>query len=101
MQLSSSTVHAPHARKGIVTALAVVAAVIGGVSLAAVTGDNGTSPAVIQRVTPPGISLPQRSPVDDRFHRFQGASPVPQGNEGTRSAAPFDDRFHRFQGASR
>jgi hypothetical protein len=83
MQLSSSTLTAPNARKGIVAILAVTAAAATGVGLAAVTSDGGTSSSALQRVTP-------------------NVSTLPQGNEGKagavpQSSSPVADRFHRFQ----
>ena len=83
MQPSSSTISAPRYRKGIATALAVVAAAGVGVGLAVVTSDDNSSPAAQQQVVPARSSLPQgnegklavppesSSPINDRFHRFQ------------------------------
>jgi hypothetical protein len=83
MQLSTSTLTAPNARKGIVAVLAVTAAAATGVGLAVVTSDGDTSPSALERVTP-------------------AVSTLPQGNEGKaapeqQSSSPVADRFHRFQ----
>jgi hypothetical protein len=83
MQLSSSPITAPNARRGIVAILAVTAAAATGVGLAVVTSDGGTSPSALERVTPAVSTLPQGNEGK--------ATPVPQ------SSSPVADRFHRFQ----
>ena len=83
MQPSTPTISAPRTRKGLATALAVVAAAGVGVGLAVVTSNDDNTPAAQQQVVPAVSSLPQgnegklaaspesSSPINDRFHRFQ------------------------------